>query len=135
VSVEGRQLSLDDIEHGIMRPTFADPRVHYAVNCAAIGCPNLAPRAWRAETLDRDLDGAARAFINHPRGVMGRPDGSLRVSSIYKWFKEDFGGTDAGIIAHLRRYAGPVLLAKLTADARIFDDHYDWALNDVDGGA
>ena len=95
-----------------MRPTFKDSRVHYSVNCASIGCPNLPLRAWRAETLDRDLDTAARAFINHPRGVRVGPDGRLRVSSIYKWFKEDFGGTDAGVLAHLRKYSGPDLLAR-----------------------
>jgi hypothetical protein len=132
-TVEGRQVSLDDIEHEIMRPTFRDPRVHYSINCASLGCPNLAARAWRAETLDKDLDDAARAFINHPRGVLVRPDGSLRVSSIYKWFKEDFGGTDAGVIAHLRRYAGPSLSAKLPAAVQSFDDDYDWGLNQVDG--
>jgi hypothetical protein len=116
-----------------MRPTFKDPRVHYAVNCASIGCPNLAPRAWRAETLDKYLDMAARAFINHPRGVLVRPDGTLQVSSIYKWYKEDFGGTNAGVIDHLRRYAGPELSAKLTAGVRGFDDEYDWTLNQVGG--
>jgi len=133
-TVEGRQVSLDDIEHEIMRPTFRDPRVHYSINCASLGCPNLASRAWRAETLDKDLDDAARAFINHPRGVLVRADGSLRVSSIYKWFKEDFGGTDAGVIAHLRRYAAPSLSAKLLP-AQSFDDDYDWGLNEVDGRA
>lgn len=132
-TVEGRQVSLDDIEHGIMRPNFKDPRVHYAVNCASIGCPNLAARAWRAETLDKDLDAAARAFVNHPRGAQVRADGTLRVSSIYKWYKEDFGGTDAGVIDHLRRYAGPDLSAKLQAGVRGFDDEYDWALNQVGG--
>ncbi len=130
-TVENRQLSLDDIEHEIMRPTFRDPRVHYSVCCASIGCPNLAPRAWRAETLDKDLDAAARTFINHPRGARVSPDGSLRLSSIYKWFKEDFGGTDAGVIAHVRRYAGPDLLAKLPTAGRSFDDDYDWSLNDA----
>ena len=130
-TVENRPVSLDDIEHEIMRPTFKDPRVHYAVNCASIGCPNLVPQAWRPETLEKDLDAAARTFINHPRGAWVGPDGSLRVSSIYKWFKEDFGGTDAGVIAHLRKYAGPELLAKLPAHARSFSDDYDWSLNEV----
>lgn len=130
-TVEGRSVSLDDIEHTIMRPTFRDSRVHYAANCASIGCPNLAPRAWRQETLDKDLDAAARAFVNHPRGVQVGADGSLRLSSIYKWFVEDFGGTSAGVIAHLRRYASPELLARIPAHARGFDDDYDWSINEV----
>jgi hypothetical protein len=133
-TVEGRPVSLDDIEHEIMRPTFKDPRIHYAVNCAAIGCPNLGPRAFRAETLEKDLDAAARAFVNHPRGARSGPDGVLRVSSLYKWYREDFGGTDAGIVAHLQQYAGPGLVAKLQRVSRI-DDDYDWSLNQAGSGA
>ena len=90
-------MSLDDIEHGTMRATFRDPRVHYAVNCASIGCPNLWPRAWQATTLEAELNAAASAYINHPRGVTVLPDGRLRVFSIYYWFRENFGGNDGGI--------------------------------------
>lgn len=131
VTIEGRRMSLDDIEHETMRPTFRDPRVHYAVNCASIGCPNLRPRAFRAATLEAELDDAARAFVNHPRGVTVLADGRLRVSSIYHWFKEDFGGTDAGVIAHLRRHAAPSLASRLAAATSIADHAYDWALNDA----
>ncbi len=130
VTVEVRRLSLDDIEHGIMRPTFRDPRVHYAVNCASIGCPNLPPIAWRAATLERGLDEAASAFVNHPRGVTVLADGGLRVSSIYTWFAEDFGGAE-GTVAHLRRYAAPALAARLAPGTRIAEDGYDWSLNGV----
>jgi hypothetical protein len=131
VTVEGRRMSLDDIEHETMRPTFRDPRVHYAVNCASIGCPNLPLRAWRAGTLERDLDAAAAAFVNHPRGVTVLDDGRLRVSSIYRWFREDFGDSDAGVVAHLRRHAAPALAARLTEGTAIAEDAYDWALNDA----
>jgi hypothetical protein len=131
VAVEGRWLSLDDIEHAIMRPTFRDPRVHYAVNCASIGCPNLLPVAWRAGSMERGLDAAAAAFVNHPRGVSVLADGRLRVSSIYAWFREDFGGDEAGVIAHLRRHAAPPLAARLAAGAAIAEDAYDWSLNDA----
>jgi hypothetical protein len=129
VSVEGRALSLDDIEHAILRPTYRDPRVHYAVNCASIGCPNLMPRAWRADTLDADLDAAARAYVNHPRGVRVDANGGVRVSSIYRWFREDFGTSDANVIAHLRRHASPELAARLQRATRISGHGYDWALN------
>jgi hypothetical protein len=129
VTVEGRRLSLDDIEHGLLRPLTRDPRVHYAVNCASIGCPNLQRAAWRAETLDADLDRAARAYVNHPRGASFRSDGTLSVSSVYVWFKEDFGGSDAGVIAHLRRYADPPLAQRLARATRIGGHAYDWAIN------
>jgi hypothetical protein len=129
VTVEGRRLSLDDIEHEIMRPTFKDPRVHYVVNCASFGCPNLMNRAWRAATLEADLEAAARAFVNHPRGVTVLPNGTLRVSSIYKWFIADFGGDDAGLIAHFRQFAEPALAQRLAGSPRIAEDDYDWSLN------
>lgn len=124
VTVEGKRLSLDDIEHGIMRPTFRDPRVHYAVNCASIGCPNLMPRAWRAATLEADLDAAASAYVNNPRGVRVTPQG-LRVSSIYHWYAADFGD----LKAHLARYAAPALAAQIRAAPRIAGHGYDWRLN------
>jgi hypothetical protein len=129
VSVEGRPLSLDDIEHAIMRPGFKDPRVHYAVNCASYGCPNLMARAWRAETLEADLEDAARAYVNHPRGVTVLPSGALRVSSIYRWFIEDFGGTDDGLRAHFRTYAAPALARALEGAPAIAEHDYDWSLN------
>jgi hypothetical protein len=131
ITVEGRELSLDDIEHMILRPTFKDPRVHYSVNCASIGCPNLRPKAWRAATLDADLDDAARAFINSPRGVVASAGGDINVSSIYKWFQTDFGGSDAGVLSHLKKYAGPTLAAKLSNTPRLSGDDYNWTLNDA----
>lgn len=135
VSIEGKSLSLDDIEHGIMRPTFADPRVHYAVNCASIGCPNLQPAPWRAASLDGDLDAAARAYVNHPRAVTVKADGSLKISSIYRWFIEDFGGNDAGILRHLRQFANADLAERLAGTPRISEDGYDWTLNAPGTGA
>lgn len=135
VKIEGKSLSLDDIEHGIMRPTFADPRVHYAVNCASIGCPNLQPSPWSAATLDSDLDAAARAFVNHPRAVTVKADGSLKISSIYRWFIEDFGGNDAGILRHLRQFANADLAERLSGTPRISEDAYDWTLNAPGTGA
>ncbi len=133
VTVEGRRLTLDQIEHSILRPTFNDARVHYAVNCASIGCPNLLPRAWRAGTLDADLDAAARAYVNHPRGASIDAAGRLRLSSIYRWFAGDFGGSPAGVLAHLRQYADPPLAARLRTTSDIGAHGYDWSLNDATG--
>lgn len=130
VRVDGEEVSLDDIEHRILRPIWKDPRTHYAVNCASLGCPNLPRDAFSAAAMDAMLDVAARAFVNHPRGCAVR-DGRLVTSSIYVWFKDDFGGTDAGVIAHLRRYAAGTLASALATVTRIADDQYDWALNDA----
>lgn len=128
VEVAGAALSLDDIEHGILRPVHGDPRVHYAVNCAALGCPNLAATPWAEATLDADLDAAARAFANHPRGVR-EEGGRLIVSSIYDWFQEDFGGSEAGVIRHLRAHADAGTAALLAGREGYDDDAYDWAIN------
>ena len=76
------------------------------------------------------LDEGARAFINHERGAMVVAD-ELRASSIYEWFKADFGGDDAGVIAHLKQYAEPELKAKLQGVTEIDSDQYDWSLNDA----
>jgi hypothetical protein len=133
LTVEGQSLSLDNIEHDILRPKFRDPRVHYAVNCASIGCPNLKRTPWTAKALEADLEAAARAYINHPRGVSIGPDGSVRVSSVYHWFREDFGGGDQGVITHLQKYAKPELAAKLGSKTAIAGHDYDWSLN-VAGG-
>ena len=128
--VDGESISLDAIEHKKLRP-MGDARIHYAINCASYGCPNLRRDAWVAETLDEDLDEAARAYINHPRGVAIRPKGGLQVSAIYKWFKDDFGGSEDSVIAHLLDYANPVLATQIRANADIKKYDYDWSLNDA----
>jgi hypothetical protein len=128
VTVEGVPLSLDDIEHRILRPIWRDPRIHYMVNCAALGCPNLAPAPFTAGRTEAMLEDAARAFVNHPRGARVE-DGRLHVSSIYHWYREDFGDDDAGVIDHLRRYADDALRRALGSVGRIHRHDYDWALN------
>lgn len=129
VTIEGEELSLDDIEHRILRPIWQDPRTHYAVNCASIGCPNLSKQAFTAQNMDEQLNRAAKSYINHPRGAEINK-GKLVVSSIYEWFKEDFEGDDQGVIRHLKQYAKPELLKQLVTIQRIDDDQYDWQLNE-----
>lgn len=130
VSVGGQRLSLDDIEHGILRPVFMDPRVHYAINCASIGCPKLSRDAFTGANLQVLLDAGARAYVNGPRGV-SVDAGGVTASSIYKWFQADFGGSDTGVLAHLRKYASGDLRRRLKGVTRIGAYHYDWALNDA----
>lgn len=130
VRVEGEGLSLNDIEHGILRPIWHDPRLHYALNCASISCPSLPPVPFTAENTERLLDEGARAYVNDPRGVR-IAKGKLTVSSIYLWYRFDFGADDGAVLAHLERYAGPELAAQL-AQFRAPDDYaYDWGLIDI----
>ncbi len=131
VTVSGERLTLDDIEHGILRAGWDDPRVHYALNCASIGCPNLRVEAFTSNQLERQLDDAARDYINHPRGVRVDETGRLIVSSIYKWFREDFGDTDQDVINHFLVYADSPLANQLRSVRQISDYEYSWVLNDA----
>jgi Protein of unknown function, DUF547. len=127
----GEDLSLDDMEHRILRPIWRDPRVHYVVNCASIGCANIQGHAWQAKTLYGDLNTAASDYINHPRGA-NVEDGELQVSTIYSWFEEDFD-VDGGVIPHLQQYGNEALLRRLAGITRVSDYAYDWTLNDYTG--
>jgi hypothetical protein len=130
-SVEGERVSLDDIEHRILRPIWKDNRVHYALNCASLGCPNLQPTAFTAENSEALLERGAAEFINHPRGVSIQK-GRLQVSSIYVWFQEDFGGTAEELMEHWQKYANPALADALDKYTGGLAHDYDWRLNSVE---
>ena len=132
VTVEGEALSFDDIEHGIVRARFDEPRVHYAFNCASIGCPDIRPAAWRADTLSADLDDAARAYVASDRGVRVDGRGRVTASSIYKWFQEDFGGDEEGVLEHVSAYATGAKQAALDEADGIRRYDYDWSLNEAE---
>jgi hypothetical protein len=130
MQVSGVELTLDDVENTILRPIYRDPRVHYTVNCASVGCPNLAAEAYTGAKLEAMLDAGAKAFINSPRGVL--VDGvKIQASSIYEWFQADFGGSEAAVLDHLRKYASPALTEQLNKIGRITRYDYDWKLADA----
>ncbi len=129
-TVSGRAFTLNEIEHGVIRPVFKDNRIHYAVNCASIGCPNLSIKAYTGENVDTMLDDAARAYVMHPRGV--RTDGRRVIASkIYGWYQEDFGENSAAVLDHIRQYAEGDKLDALKGKRRINRYEYDWALNEA----
>ena len=135
LTIEGQAVTLNDIEHRILRPIWRDNRIHYALNCASIGCPNLMPIAFTATNASAMLDSGARTYINSPRGARVQ-NNRLITSQIYEWFDEDFGSSTAGIIAHLRKYAQGELAAKLATIRTVASYEYDWSLNDTpDNGA
>lgn len=129
VTVGGRQLSLDDIEHNIARKTWKDPRLHYGFNCASIGCPNLLTEAFTGAKIETQLNKAAKDYINHPRGVSVTSRG-IKASKIYDWYDEDFGSTKQ-LIAHWQRYASPKLKQALSNQQSINSYAYNWSLNDA----
>lgn len=129
VTVEGEVLSLDNIEHDILRVDFATPYIHYMVNCASIGCPNLRPELWTADGMEADWHDAASAFINADRGVTIDAKGRIAVSKIYKWFADDFGQTEDDLRAHLAQHATGEKRAALISGAKFQGSHYNWDLN------
>ncbi len=131
--VNGIILSLNDIEHKILRPIYKDPLIHYAVNCASYSCPNLAAKAFTSHNINEQLTKGARDYVNHPRAVKF-DDGDLVVSSIYHWYKEDFGGNDRSLVEHLKKYAKPELKGKLIGFSKNggdLDHDYNWQLNEA----
>jgi hypothetical protein len=127
VHLKGEKVSLDNVEHDILRPQFNDPRVHFAINCAAKSCPPLRSEAFRGETLNQQLEDSTRSFINDPNSY--RLDGSdLYVSRIFKWFSEDFSD---GALAFFKLYAEGELKEKLEKSGNIQLKYlkYDWSLN------
>jgi hypothetical protein len=129
LTIQGQTVSLDDIEHRILRPFWKDSRVHYAVNCASLGCPNLQPEAYTAEASEALLEKGAREYVNHPRGARLAGD-RLHLSSIYDWFEADFGGSREAVIRHLRKYAGDDLGGPLKGFRGEISHDYDWRLNE-----
>lgn len=126
--IEGKELTLNDIEHRILRPIWKDPRVHYAVNCASLGCPNLQPVAFTSRNIEELLERGARQYVNHSRGAHFS-DVKLVLSSIYDWFQTDFGKNEKEVVNHLRRFAEPLLQRQLENFDGSVRYEYDWRLN------
>lgn len=126
--------SLDEIEHQIIRVRFDEPRIHYAVNCAAASCPPLRQEAYAGPRLNAQLDDQARAFL-HDDTKNRVPAGEDRIvlSRILKWFQEDFGpSTDALQRATAPYFEAPVRERLKQADYEVDFLPYDWSLNDQD---
>lgn len=119
IELAGKTYSLNMIEHDIIRPRYQEPRIHFAVVCAANACPPILNRAFTADKLNRQLEQLARSFINNPQ--YNQTTGDIRVSRIFDWYGEDFG--------NLRDYLNKYLESPLPADAEIGYMDYDWSLN------
>ena len=130
ISLNGFKVNLDHIEHDILRPRFKDPRMHFAINCAAKSCPPLLNEPYEGDTLESRLDEQTRRFINHPGNTFLKHD-TLFVSRIFNWFQADFSGNP---LSFIRRYANDDLKQALddtavTGDISIQYLYYDWTLN------
>ena len=132
VRAAGRTLTLDDVEHRIIRPTYGDARIHVALVCAAMGCPPLRAEAYLGTRLDGQLDDQARRFLaTRTKNRVDVAGGVVHGSPIFTWYRDDFGGTLAGVGAFWARYLDDAAARALLTSGRFRweDTPYDWSLN------
>jgi len=139
--VGGREYTLDQIEHGIIRPQFREPRIHFAINCASASCPRLIREPYLPEKLDEQLEEAARFFISETRNVRPEPDRNrLYLSMIFNWYLNDFRDSVReslhkkypSVLDYIPLYASPELKNYIeTKKPAIRYVSYDWSLNDA----
>lgn len=125
IEIEGAEYDLNNIEHGILRPKYNEPRIHFAVNCASISCPKLQRFAYTGDKLDEQLDRAARDFINDPDKNKISSD-SLQLSKILNWYWGDFKDQYDSRIELVNKYADTAV----SPEAEVSFLEYDWGLND-----
>lgn len=133
VRAGGRVLTLDDVEHEIVRKRFREPRIHFALVCAAVSCPPLRSEAYVGARLEAQLDDQTRAFVlRSPRSnAVDVAAQRVLLSPIFDWYKQDFGGSDAALGRFLAAYHEPGPARDLLASGRftVVLSDYDWSLN------
>lgn len=132
-NVGGKEYTLNEIEHEILRPEFQDARIHFAIVCAAVSCPLLRSEAYLPERIDEQLDEEGRRFLaDESRNAFDLEDRRARISKIFDWFEEDFGSTDAEVIRYLAQFAPSEVadhMARHSEEWSIRYQSYDWSLN------
>ncbi len=132
-TVAGKERSLDEIEHEIIRP-MGEPRIHFAVNCAALSCPALAAEPYTGDALDEQLDASVAALVANSAHYRlernSRP--VVHLNKVLDWYKDDFGG-EQGVLSFLLPYLpeGDREFIESNGPAQIEFEHYDWTLNDT----
>jgi len=124
IKIEGNTYDLNHIEHEILRKQFDEPRIHFAIVCASISCPNLLNEAFTATQIDGQLTTQARSFINDTSKNNISPN-EAKLSKIFSWFKGDFT-KEITLIDYLNQYSD----TKISADAKVSHLDYDWGLNE-----
>lgn len=134
VTINNEKTSLSDIEHKIIRPVFKDARIHFAIVCAAQGCPPLRSEAYEAGKLDQQLDDQGRIFLaQEKKNSLNFGTKTANISSIFGWFKEDFGRKPEAVLRFIARYLPENMGKSLAEDPeswRIKYTYYDWSLNE-----
>lgn len=130
ISIAGQSLTLNHIEHSILRPIWEDYRIHFAVNCASVGCPDLQAEAFTAANTEALLNLASESYLNHQRGLNLSPD-RLVLSSIFSWYAEDFGNSETQVLETLSKHIPQELAAKLAEYSGAIEYDYNWQLNEI----
>ena len=120
INIGGKTYSLNQIEHEIIRPTFKDARIHFAVNCAAKSCPPLSNEAYKPKSLDSQLDKNTKSFINNT-AYNNLAEGKVSISKIFEWYRDDFGN----LTSYLNKYSK----VQINPAAKLSFTEYDWSLN------
>ena len=121
----GEDRNLDWIEHSRLRVDFGEPRIHFTIVCASIGCPHLQREAYTGKNLNAQMENAAAGFLNDSKkNYYSEKDDTLYISSIFDWFRKDFEKT--GLIPFLRGY----MKVKIPDNPKIRYSEYDWSLNE-----
>jgi hypothetical protein len=133
VKVKGQVLTLNEVEHSIIRPQFGDPRAHFALVCASKSCPPLRNEAFDGGRLEEQLDDQARVFLVDPlRNEFDPVTRTAKISKIFSWYDQDFGGSEMEILMWLADYlSGPARIS-IVADPSAWEveyKDYDWSLN------
>lgn len=127
--LKGATISLNNIEHDTLRADFQEPRIHFALACASIGCPPLLKEAYRVKDLDRQLDQQARQFLNDTGKNRFDPENNtLYLSPIFKWFQTDFEDAAGSVPAYVEKFMSDNIINK--QNVKIEYTEYDWSLNE-----
>jgi len=126
ITIEGNEYSLNNIEHGIIRPKFEDQRIHMAVNCASVSCPSLLNEAFTAENVDAQLDKQYRKAFKSFRNDLSDPQ-NPKISSIFKWYSADLEWNNTSLEAFVEKY-GEV---NLPDGVKFSYLDYNWSANSV----
>ena len=129
ITVDQTALTLNDIEHRILRPIWNDPRIHAAINCASISCPNLNPAIYDAQDINNQLNNAFTLFINSPKGLIVKGN-TLVLSKLFDWYGNDFG-TQGEMLKFISYYIKNAKIKALLnqVDIKLSYQGYDWKLN------
>ena len=128
-TIAGESITLNKIEHGILRPIWQDNRIHYVINCASIGCPDLPLVAFSSDHIDQQLNTAAMRFVSQRKGLNIAND-TMTLSGIYTWFSDDFGDSTLDTLNHIKKFATAEQQQAITQFSGDVEFDYNWGLNE-----